>query len=308
VVVTGGAGFIGANLCARLAAHDAVDAVVVLDDLTTSRAENLDQVDAELVVGSILDVDLVDTLLRDADTVVHLAARGSVPRSLLDPVATHEVNTTGTVVVLDAARRAGSPHVIVASSSSVYGANPILPKREDQVPMPVSPYAATKLADEGYTLAYGASFDLPVLVFRFFNVFGPLQPGDHDYAAVIPRFVTAALLGQPLEVHGDGEQSRDFTFVGDVCSILVDALVRRVTSPEPVNLAFGTNTTLMHVIELLRDLVDAPVRVEHGDPRPGDVRHSQADCTRLLELFPDVTAVPFADGLRATVEWLQGVV
>src|SRR4029077_3251868 len=119
----------------------------------------------------------VDTVVRDADAVVHLAARGSVPRSLLDPVATHEVNTTGTLTVLDAARRAGSPHVIVASSSSVYGANPILPKREDQVPLPVSPYAASKLAAEAYTVAYGASFDLPVLAFRFFNVFGPLQPG-----------------------------------------------------------------------------------------------------------------------------------
>ena len=307
VVVTGGAGFIGANFCARLAAHDAVDAVVVLDDLSTGRTENLDGVDAELVAGSILDADLVDGLLRNADAVVHLAARGSVPRSVLEPVATHEVNATGTVTVLDAARRAGSPHVIVASSSSVYGANPILPKREDLPPLPVSPYAASKLAAEAYTFAYGASFDLPVLAFRFFNVFGPLQPGDHDYAAVIPTFVTAALAGQPLEVHGDGRQSRDFTFVGDVCTILVDALVRRVTYPEPVDLAFGTRTDLLHLIELLRELVDAPLRVEHVEPRPGDVRHSQADCTRLLELFPDVTAVPFANGLRATVEWLQGV-
>ena len=307
VVVTGGAGFIGANLCARLDAHDAVDGVVVLDDLSTGKAENLHGIDADLVVGSILDSEFVDTLVRDADAVVHLAARGSVPRSLLDPVATHEVNATGTVTVLEAARRAGT-HVIVASSSSVYGANPILPKREDQVPLPVSPYAASKLATEGYTLAYGNSFTMPVLVFRFFNVFGPLQPGDHDYAAVIPRFVTAALTGQPLEVHGDGEQSRDFTFVGDVCTILVDAIVRRVTYAEPVNLAFGTNTTLLHVIELLRELIDAPLNVEHVDPRPGDVRHSQADCSRLLELFPDVAAVPFADGLRATVEWLRGVV
>jgi UDP-glucose 4-epimerase len=307
VVVTGGAGFIGANLCARLAAHDAVDAVVVLDDVSTGKAENLHDVDAELVVGSILDTEVVDTLVRDADAVVHLAARGTVPRSVLDPLATQEVNASGTVNVIETARRAGAP-VILASSSSVYGANPILPKREDQVPLPVSPYAASKLADEGYALSYGSSFGLPVLVFRFFNVFGPLQPGDHDYAAVIPRFVTAALTGQPLEVHGDGEQSRDFTFVGDVCTILADAVARRVTFPEPVNLAFGTNTTLLHVIELLRELVDAPLRVEHVDPRPGDVRHSQADCTRLLGLFPDVVAVPFADGLRATVEWLEGTV
>jgi UDP-glucose 4-epimerase len=190
----------------------------------------------------------------------------------------------------------------------VYGANPTLPKREDMATLPISPYAASKLASEAYALAYGRSFGLPVLAFRFFNVFGPLQPGDHDYAAVIPRFVTAALTGGTLEVHGDGEQSRDFTYVGDVCAILVDALVRRVTSPEPVNLAFGTRTDLLHVVELLRDLVDAPLRVEHVEPRPGDVRHSQADSTRLLELFPDIKPTRFPDGLRATVEWLQGVV
>jgi UDP-glucose 4-epimerase len=306
-VVTGGAGFIGANLCTRLAAHDAVDAVVALDDLSTGRAENLDGVDAELVIGSIGDTDLVDGLVRDADAVVHLAARGSVPRSLLDPVATHEVNTAGTVTVLDAARRAGSPQVIVASSSSVYGASPILPKQEDQAPLPVSPYAASKVATEAYTLAYGISFAMPVLVFRFFNVFGPLQLGDHDYAAVIPRFVTAALTREPFEVHGDGEQSRDFTYVDDVCTILTDALLRRVMSAGPVNLAFGTSTTLLHLIELLRGLVDEPLRVEHVDPRPGDVRHSQADCTRLLELFPTITPTPLEDGLAKTVAWLRSI-
>jgi UDP-glucose 4-epimerase len=305
VLVTGGAGFIGANLCARLAAHDVVDAVVALDDLSTGRAENLDGVDAELVIGSLVDADLVDGLVRDADVVVHLAARGSVPRSLLDPVATHAVNTNGTVTVLDAARRAGSSQVIVASSSSVYGANPILPKREDQAPLPMSPYAASKLATEAYTLAYGTSFAMPVLVFRFFNIFGPMQRGDHDYAAVIPRFVTATLTKEPLEVHGDGEQSRDFTYVGDVCKILTDAVLRRVTSAGPVNLAFGTNTTLLHLIELLRGLVDEPLRVEHVDPRPGDVRHSQADSTRLLDLFPTITPTPLEEGLAATVAWLR---
>ena len=198
--------------------------------------------------------------------------------------------------------------MIVASSSSVYGANPTLPKREDLATLPVSPYAASKLATEAYTLAYGASFSMPVLAFRFFNVFGPLQPGDHDYAAVIPRFATAALTGRPLEVHGDGEQSRDFTYVGDVCTILTDALTRRMTCAEPVNLAFGTRTNLLHLIVLLGQLVEAPLRVEHVDPRPGDVRHSQADCTRLLELFPDIEPVPFPDGLQATVEWLRSVV
>src|SRR6187401_1732741 len=172
-----------------------------------------------LVEGTILDPSTLDTAMRNATAIVHLAARPSVPRSIQDPVASHLANATGTVEVLEAARRAGNLHVIVASSSSVYGANPTLPKREDLATLPMSPYAASKLATEAYTLAYGASFSMPVLAFRFFNVFGPLQPGDHDYAAVIPRFVTAALTGQPLQVHGDGEQSRDFTFVGDVCTI-----------------------------------------------------------------------------------------
>ena len=147
-----------------------------------------------------------------AHAVVHLAARPSVRRSLADPMASHEVNATGTMMVLEAARRHGMPHVVVASSSSVYGANPSLPKREDMAPMPVSPYAASKLAAESYALSYARSFGLPVLAFRFFNVFGPLQPAGHAYAAVVPAFVSCALSGTPLPVHGDGTQTRDFTY------------------------------------------------------------------------------------------------
>ena len=171
--------------------------------------------------------------------VVHLAARPSVPRSLADPMATHQVNATGTMMVLEAARRHGTPHVIVASSSSVYGANPALPKREDMVTMPVSPYAASKLATEAYALSYARSFELPVLVFRFFNVFGPLQSASHAYAAVVPAFVSCALAGKGTPVHGDGTQTRDFTYVGTVASVLTDAIRRRVVDPEPVNLAYG---------------------------------------------------------------------
>ena len=199
IVVTGGAGFIGANLCRMLNGQDFVDHVVALDDLSTGSRQNLaGSPTVELTEGSILNVDDLDLVMEGAQAVVHLAARPSVSRSLADPVATHEVNATGTMMVLEAARRHGTPHVVVASSSSVYGANPALPKREDMAPMPVSPYAASKLAAESYALSYERSFGLPVLAFRFFNVFGPLQPAGHAYAAVVPTFISCALAGTPL--------------------------------------------------------------------------------------------------------------
>jgi UDP-glucose 4-epimerase len=306
VLVTGGAGFIGANLCRSLVAEDAITEVVALDDLSTGRKENLAGVpDVELVEGSILDVTLLDTLFRDVDAVVHLAARPSVPRSLTDPMATHAVNVDGTMEVLEAARRHGAPHLLVASSSSVYGANPALPKREDMATQPVSPYAASKLAAESASLAYGRSFGLPVLAFRFFNVFGPLQPADHAYAAVVPTFVAAALRADPLPVHGDGHQTRDFTFVGTVVTVMTEALVRRVADPVPVNLAFGTRISLLELINRLEAVLGRRLERRHTDPRPGDVRDSQADQARLRQLFPAVEAVPLDEGLRATVEWFE---
>jgi UDP-glucose 4-epimerase len=303
VVVTGAAGFIGANLCRTLAAagHD----VIGLDDLSTGLAANLDGIPVTFHVGSILDSAVLDATLSDASAVVHLAARPSVPRSLADPVGTHEANASGTLQVLEAARRAGGPQVIVASSSSVYGANPTLPKHEGLVPMPVSPYAASKLAAESYALAWAQAFSLDVLAFRFFNVFGPLQRADHPYAAVIPVFAAAALAGRPLPVHGDGQQSRDFTYVGTVCSVLADAVARRAHAPRPVNLAFGTRVTLLEVVAELEVLLDRPLTVEHLPPRAGDVRASQADQGRLRGMFPDVEEVPFPDGLRTTVEWMR---
>jgi UDP-glucose 4-epimerase len=306
VLVTGGAGFIGANLCRSLADSPAVDEIVVLDDLSTGRKDNLEGVaDVELVEGSILDAALLDRLLEGTSTVVHLAARPSVPRSLADPMATHRVNVTGTMEVLEAARRRGDTQVVVASSSSVYGANPALPKREDMVTLPVSPYAASKLAAESMALAYNRSFGLPVLAFRFFNVFGPLQPADHAYAAVVPAFVAAALRGDPLPVHGDGGQTRDFTFVGSVVAVLTEAVVRRVSDAEPVNLAFGTRISLLELIDRLEQVLGRPLERHHTDPRPGDVRDSQADQTRLRGLFSRVEPVPLDEGLRATVGWFE---
>ena len=243
VVVTGGAGFIGANLCRALAAAPSVREVVAFDDLSTGSETNLHGAGLDgvkLIEGTILDGGALDDVMAGAAAVVHLAARPSVPRSLIDPMASHHANATGTLEVLEAARRAGGTHVIAASSSSVYGASPTMPKREDQPTRPMSPYAASKLAAEAYVLAYQHSFDLPTLAFRFFNVFGPLQRSGHAYAAVVPAFIEATLSGTPLPVHGDGRQTRDFTFVDSVTAVLTDAVVRGVTCPDPVNLAFGT--------------------------------------------------------------------
>jgi UDP-glucose 4-epimerase len=306
VVVTGGAGFIGANLCRMLDQQDFVDHVVALDDLSTGSRQNLAGAPSvELREGSILDVEDLDRVMAGAHAVVHLAARPSVSRSLADPVATHEVNGTGTMMVLEAARRHGMPHVVVASSSSVYGANPILPKREDLAPMPVSPYAASKLAAESYALSYERSFGLPVLAFRFFNVFGPLQPAGHAYAAVVPTFISCALSGVPLPVHGDGTQTRDFTFVDTVVSVLCDAIRRRVSDPEPVNLAYGSRVSLLELIATLEKVMGQELRREHTGPRPGDVHDSQADRTRLTTMFPHVEPTPLQDGLQSTVEWFR---
>jgi UDP-glucose 4-epimerase len=313
VVVTGGAGFIGANLCRALSAPSAggesPGRVVAVDDLSTGLRSNLSGADGvELVEGSILDGALLDTVVAGADAVVHLAARPSVPRSLADPVATHEANATGTVSVLEAVRRlpAGArPHLVVASSSSVYGANPALPKREDMVCLPVSPYAASKLAAESYALAYARSFALDVLVVRFFNVFGPLQSADHAYAAVVPNFVAAALRGEELPVNGDGTQTRDFTFVGTVVAVLSDALRRRVSHGGPVNLAFGSRVSLLELRGALEALLGRSLAVRHAEARPGDVAHSQADQSLLRTLFPDIEPVGLAEGLRSTLEWFR---
>ena len=307
VVVTGGAGFIGANLCRRLAETDGIDEVVAYDNLSTGSKENLAGADGvELVEADICDRKALDGAFEQASAVVHLAARPSVPKSIADPVASHVANVTGTLEVLEAARRAGSPHVIAASSSSVYGANPTLPKHEGLKPSPLSPYAAMKLATETYTLAWGQSYGMDVLAFRFFNVFGPLQPAGHAYAAVVPAFVSAALEGRPVPVHGAGDQTRDFTYVGSVVSVLTDALARRVTAVEPVNLAFGSRTSLLGLIAVLEEVLGRPLERQHGDPRAGDVRDSQADSARLRSLFPDLDPVPLAEGIRATVGWYRG--
>ncbi|GIH47961.1 UDP-glucose 4-epimerase [Microbispora rosea] len=304
VLVTGGAGFIGANLCRTLTTRPEVESVTVLDDLSSGTAANLSDVGADLVVGSILDRDLLAELVPGATHVIHLAARPSVPRSVKDPLASHAVNATGTLHVLEACR-ATRPHVILASSSSVYGDSDETCKHEDLPTRPLSPYGASKLATEAYALAYAASYGLPVLPFRFFNVYGPLQPAGHAYAAVIPAFVSAALAGRPVPIHGDGRQARDFTYVGSVVDVIADAAVRGVTGDTPLNLAFGTRVSLLDLKDALAAVLGRPVEAEFLPPRAGDIRESQASARLLLDRFPGVRPVPLEEGLRLTVTWFE---
>jgi UDP-glucose 4-epimerase len=304
VVVTGGAGFIGANLCRELLTRPGISEVVALDDLSTGFADNLAGLDVELVEGSILDRALLAKLAAGTSCVVHLAARPSVPRSLADPVASHDVNATGSLYVLEAAREVGA-HVLVASSSSVYGDTAVLPKSEDLPARPMSPYAVSKLTAEAYALAYQHSFGLESLVFRFFNVYGPLQAAGHAYAAVVPSFIDAALRGEPVTIYGDGRQTRDFTYVGTVTNVLADAVIGRVGSGGPVNLAFGTRSTLLELLDLLAAQLGRPVTRTHVEARRGDIRDSQASSERLRALLPDARPVPLEEGLASTIAWFR---
>lgn len=306
VLITGGAGFIGSNLARAMLDSGQFEEVRILDDLSTGYAENLTGLDVAFTEGSILDMAALEQVAEGVDSIVHLAAIPSVPRSVANPRASHDANATGTLNVLESARTTGVEHVIVASSSSVYGSNPTLPKNEDDWTRPLSPYAVSKLATEGYAIAYQASYGMKTLPFRFFNVYGPGQAAGHAYAAVVPKFIDAALRGQPLEIHGDGEQSRDFTFVADVCRVIMSAVRRQLSHPGPVNLAFNTNTTLLELITELEAQLGGPVEKQFTDPRVGDVRASQADSLLLRELFPDVTPLPLADGLAATLGWYRG--
>lgn len=305
ILITGGAGFIGHNL-ARAALRTGYE-VRVIDDLSTGYADNLNALDVDFREASILDEGAVASAVKDVDSVVHLGALGSVPRSILEPLRSHHANATGTLTLLDQARKADVTHVVCASSSSVYGMNPALPKGEREWTRPMSPYAVSKLATEQYTLAFQQSYGFDSLAFRFFNVYGPGQRAGHVYAAVIPTWIDAMMKGEPVWVNGDGSNSRDFTYVETVCNVLLDASERRVSHPEPVNLAFGTNTSLLDLIRQLTKISGVEPDVRHRAPRAGDVPHSMADNATLRSLFPDVAAVELEQGLRETLDWFRAL-
>jgi len=300
ILVTGGAGFIGSNLVHRLCA--AGHRVVVVDDLSNSSVANVAGLDIEFIEASILDRVALGKAATDADTIVHLAALGSIPRSLSAPLRSHEVNATGTLEVLETARGTGS-HVILASSSSVYGSVPQQPRVETLPVRPMSPYAASKLSAESYAMAYAANFGLRVLTLRLFNVYGPRQSVGHPYAAAIPIFIDAVLTGRQIAVFGSGQQTRDFTYVDDVVDVLVDAAEGRVVNDGPVNLGFGNAASVTDVIDTIGQIMGTTLSVEHRPPRTGDVLHSVSDPTLLHSLFPSARATPLNSGLTHTIKW-----
>jgi UDP-glucose 4-epimerase len=301
VAITGGAGFIGSNLAASLIAkgHE----VTIIDDLSTGLIANIDRKNSDFKELSITDASKLKKALKGAETIFHLGARGSVPRSIKNPVATHEVNATGTLNVLEAARESGA-HVIFSSSSSVYGRNMQLPKEEKMWLGPMTPYAASKLSAEGYVEAYGTSYEIPVTLLRFFNVFGPRQRPDHEYAAVIPKWIWLAMQGKPVDLYGDGTQSRDFTYVKTVVDIAISAMENKVTTQGAVNLAYGNRIFLSEVVDLLRS--EFPKLEVNSLPiRAGDVKESQNSPELLKSLFPDITPYQFKDALKETIDWLR---
>lgn len=303
ILITGGCGFIGTNLVNHLLAQPEVERVRTLDNYVTGLRRVVPHARVQEIEGDLRNYDDVLRASEGADAVVHLGALPSVPRSIKDPISTNAVNIDGTLHVLEAARANGVKHVSVASSSSVYGANPALPKVESLATLPLSPYAVTKLATEAYTNAYSTSYGINTIAFRFFNVFGPLQRADHVYAAVIPKFLAALKNNEPLTIFGDGEQSRDFTSIHAVADAITKSALRTVTSETPVNLAFGTRTSLNGVVALLQELHSSPIKVEYVDPRPGDVKHSQASSALLSSLLPDVVQPDFVHALKEVYDW-----
>ena len=301
IAVTGGAGFIGSNLVERLLSkgHE----VTVVDDLSTGLKSNLDLNKITFHELSLTDRDGLAKALNGVDAIVHLGARGSVPRSLKNPIATHDVNATGTLNVLEAARTNGA-QVIFSSSSSVYGRNGQLPKDESMWLSPLTPYAASKLAAEGYVQAYGAAYEVPVTLLRFFNVFGPKQRPDHEYAAVLPKWIWKAMNNEAIDVYGDGSQTRDFTYVRTVLDVIEDAINRGVRTEGAVNLAYGNRISLLTTIELLRGHFP-DLKVNFLGDRPGDVKNSQNDPVLLKKLFPSVVPTEFEIALNETVNWLK---
>ena len=271
IAVTGGAGFIGSNLVARLITegHD----LVVVDDLSTGLLSNIRDQTCEFRELSITDFDSLNSAIKDCETIFHLGARGSVPRSIKNPLSTHDVNATGTLNVLEVARDSGA-HVIFSSSSSVYGRNMQLPKDESMWLGPMTPYAASKLAAEGYLQAYASAYKVPTTLLRFFNVFGPRQRPDHEYAAVLPKWIWLAMQGKGIDVYGDGSASRDFTYVDTVIDIAIAAMNEKVLTEGAMNLAYGNRIFLNDTIELLRKHFP-DLQVNYKAERLGDVKAHQ---------------------------------
>lgn len=305
ILVTGGAGFIGSHTVERLLREG--HSVRVLDNLSTGRRDNLAAVagEVELLEGDVRDLAMVRRAMAGADAVLHLAALGAVARSVADPLATHAVNATGTLHVLVAAREAHVRRVVFASSSSVYGDTPELPKHEEMTPSPLSPYAVTKVNGEHYCAVFHRLYGLETVALRYFNVFGPRQDPTSRYSAVVPRFIQALLEGQAPTIYGDGQQSRDFTYIANVVEANVLALRAAPGLGGAYNVACGQRVTVGHLARTLAGLLGSQVAPVHAPPREGDVRHSLADLRRVQEALGYQPLVSFEEGLARTVAWAR---
>lgn len=304
-LVTGGAGFIGSNVAEALLRRG--EKVRIFDDFSSGKRENLRSFanDVEVIEGDLRDLEALRNAVRGVTGVYHQAALRSVPRSVDNPLATNDVNITGTLQLLMACRDAGVKRVVAASSSSVYGANEELPKREDQPLLPVSPYAASKLAGEHYCRIFTRLYGLETVSLRYFNVFGPRQDPDSQYAAVVPLFIQAGLDGVPLTVHGDGMQSRDFTYIDNV----VQANLRSMEAPEAAgeafNIACGERYTLMDIVHAVERELGRSLTCNHTPPRAGDVRHTLADIGKAERILGFRPTIGFEEGMANTVAYIK---
>lgn len=304
-LVTGGAGFIGSNIVDELVRRR--ENVKVLDDLSSGNKNNLDGVAGkiEFIEGDIRDFALLKKALKGCDYVIHQAALRSVPKSMENPLLYDDVNVTGTLNLLVASAENKVKRLVFASSSSVYGDSEALPQSEGQIPQPISPYAATKLAGEHYLRVFAKSYGLETVALRYFNVFGPRQSLESEYAVVIPKFITCILKGERPPVHGDGKQSRDFTYVDNVVEANLTAAIREGVSGEVFNVACGKGYDLLDLIRIINEITGKDIKPKFEDQRPGDVKHTLSDITKMKKVLKIDPKVDFVLGLRKTVEYFK---
>jgi UDP-glucose 4-epimerase len=304
-LVTGGAGFIGSNIVMKLLSLG--QNVRVLDNFATGRRENLlpivDKI--QVIEGDLRSYHIVREAVEGVDFVLHQGALPSVPRSIKDPITTNEVNVSGTLNVLNACRETQVKRVVFASSSSVYGDSDVLPKKESLLPDPISPYATSKLAAEKYCQVFYHSYRLETVCLRYFNVFGPRQDPTSQYSAVIPRFITTAAAGRTLKIYGDGEQSRDFTYVDNVVTANLLACESQGIGGAAVNIGCQERISLNEIVEYLKEILHKDIQVQYVPARVGDVKHSFADISLASKLLGYVPSIYFLDGLRKTAEWFK---